>query len=363
MINKLKRSIPISFMQNDTLVLYKFGTIYLYNLQNNRKEKVGQFPFSFRQNILSRVKLLSRAMRLDVRYGIAVNDEELILIRDKYFYLLNIRTKTVSKKYPVAKGSRPLNITLINNIEGFDDGIYYGEYFGNGNKDEGSIRKIKNDFSGDTICYTFEKGKINHIHNIIPDQKNKCVWISTGDFGEGAGIWRANNNFKTVTPVLVGKQEYRSCVAFPTEEGLLYATDTPFELNSIRLLFQDKSEWKTKKISDIKGASIYGCKFNDKYVFSTSVEPNGFNTSLWQLLFGRTKGDGILDYYSHVYLGDLKNGFEEILQTKKDRFPFIPFQFGVVVFPTGHLFGKKLPFYNIATKKDDLNTTIIDTIN
>lgn len=44
--------------------------------------------------------------------------------------------------------------------------------------------------------YTFEKEAINHIHNIIPDEKNKCVWILTGDFDNAAAIWRATDNLK-----------------------------------------------------------------------------------------------------------------------------------------------------------------------
>ena len=52
--------------------------------------------------------------------------------------------------------------------------------------------------------------------------------------------------------------------------------------------------------------------FNDKYVFSSTVEGDGRNTPRMEFYFGRKRGAGIKDEYVHLYCGNLKDGFKEI---------------------------------------------------
>jgi hypothetical protein len=131
-----------------------------------------------------------------------------------------------------------------------------------------------------------------------------------------------------------GKQNYRACVAFPTKEGLLYGTDSQFEENSIRLLF-NQNGWKTKKIFDVNGPIIYGSKHKDDFVFSTSVEGESHKKGKILQFFDKTKGNGIKTNYAHIIKGNLENGFRIVYKNKKDRYPFILFQFGTLVFPNG----------------------------
>ena len=144
------------------------------------------------------------------------------------------------------------------------------------------------------------------------------------------------------------------------KQGLLYSTDSQFDQNSIRLLKQDSNEnWVSEFLFNLNGSSIYGMRLGDKFVFSTAVE--GLNNgNLVSQYLRRKKAPAILKNESQIVVGDLYNGFELIYSNEKDIYPFLLFQFGNLIFPTGINHMKKIVFTNVALKKDDLCTIILD---
>ena len=136
------------------------------------------------------------------------------------------------------------------------------------------------------------------------------------------------------------------------EEGILYATDAPFAKNFIYLINPETLE--VNPIISIAGSCIYGGKWKDKYVFSSTVEGDGRNMSRMEFFLGRKRGAGIQDEYVHLYIGNVIEGFQELYKEKKDRMPFYTFQFGVFKFPYGINKGDALYFQPIATMKNDL---------
>ena len=202
------------------------------------------------------------------------------------------------------------------------------------------------------VVYTFPQGTINHVHNVVADPYRQCLWIFTGDFDEAAAIWKVTDGFKKVDRVACNDQKYRACVVYALPEGLLYATDAPFADDFIYLLNPETME--AKELCSIHGSCIYGCKWKDKYVFSSTVEGDGRNNTRWQFYFGRKRGAGIKDDYVHMYMGNPQEGFKEIYKEKKDCMPYYTFQFGVFKFPYGVNNTDTLYFQPVATKKNDL---------
>jgi hypothetical protein len=280
----------------------------------------------------------------------------------KAFYIYYSDSENLERIPSPEKRSRPLYFCEIKDIDGFDDRIVYGEYFNNPGKVPVSIfiREKNNEWK---IVYSFPRNCLNHIHNMVPDKYNKCVWILAGDFGDSAGIWCAKNNFKEIKPVLVGEQIYRACVAFPTKDGLLYATDTPLEPNSIRLLTMVNSKFESIEITKIKGSVIYGCMSGEKFVFSTTVEPSGIYGGKWEAFTTKKRGPGICDNNMYIYYGDLKDNFKIIYQAYKDFYPYVIFQFGKLMFPNCQFNSSYLPVMHIATKKYDMSTLILKIEN
>lgn len=351
-MDPLPRNFPICFISNEQICTYKQGKFYLVNIVSGSSFYLTAINEFITEGLLSRIKILSRLLRTGVRCGIKINQNEILFVLHKTIFNLNLATKLITKEHWHKNGGRPLSMARIQGIEGFENSFYFGEYFSNPKKNEVNIFKREENGKWNVVG-SFPHGLINHIHALIPDVFQNCVWILTGDFDNSAGIWNTDNEFKTINPVMIGDQEYRACVAFPTKDGLLYATDTPFCHNSIRLLNKSNGIWISKKIVDIDGPVIYGCKFNSNFVFSTSVEGNGTEKG-FKMLLGRKRGKGIKEPVSCIYYGNLETGFNSIYKNEKDLLPFVLFQFGTIVFPEGENKTNILPFYPIALKKGDL---------
>lgn len=338
---------PILFI-DETLVFYRRSSFIFYNTKTNDYSKVA-LELGLKEKVLPRFRLIYRMFRLGIRNALQYGNQ-IIFYVNKRFYEYNLQTNKLIPGFVPPVGIRALNLTHINAIEGFDDMIVFGGYLSNSSKRSVYIYKRISAEQWHPI-FSFKRGEVNHIHNIIPDKTNNCVWILTGDFDNSAGIWMAKDNFTIVKPILIGNQSYRSCVAFPIDGNLLYATDSPLVGNSIRMLEYKSGKWNSRKLIDISGSCIYGCKVNNFYIFSTCVEPSGLDKGVKALL-STQKGPGIKDVYCHLYIGNHEYGFKDIYKVKKDIFPYALFQFGALQFPAGINNNGLIVFYHLSTRKD-----------
>ncbi len=346
-------TLPLCYMPDGRLVCYQHGDIVVL-MGGTETDRISAFC-SKKERLLGRNRILSRFLRLGVRAAEAIDNDTILLSVGNIIYELNLNTKILSKGFSCGEGVRPLLFTTVKGIDGFADGIYFGGYVHNFDKEPVSIyhRKDSDEWG---VVYTFPKGVINHVHSIISDPFRNCLWVMTGDFEESAAIWKVEDGFKKVERFVSGNQKWRGCVGFATLEGLLYATDAPFAQNNIYLLKCDRT---VSSVCGLSGSCIYGCQWNDKYVFSTVVEPDGRNETLLRLLFGWERGAGIIDNYARIYIGSLSGGFKEIYKEKKDLLPFI-FQFGAFRFPTGTNMTANLCFQPVATKDNDLSLKTLE---
>lgn len=352
---------PICFIGTNEVLLSKLNRIYVYELQTGNIRYLVSLRSSFKQNVLGRIHLSKRLLRLGVRYGTLINDNTVLLVYDQSIFELDFRNFSIIKSFSLAQDNRPLNIAVIRNINGFNDMVCFGEYYGNGNPKQKAVNIYgKTEVNDWKIIFTFPNGSIDHVHSIVPDKYNDCVWILTGDFGNAAAIWIAKDNFSIVYPVGIGKQIFRSVVAFPTPDGLLYGTDSQFELNTIRLLIKSDEKWISRSLCEVNGPVCYGCKVKDDFVFSTSVE--GMSTAKKGILkyLDTEIGDGVKENYSHIVIGNIKSGFNTIYKNRKDFLPFVLFQFGIIQFPTGYNDSNLLIFHNTALENNNLSTCITE---
>jgi len=340
------------------LLIFKKGSFFILNLSEGRISSLVTFKVSFFETLLISLPFLARISRKGVRCGIKVTNDLALFVFGNKIYELDLTNGHISEGFSTSDHSRPLTFSKIEGVNGFLDGIYFGGYKGNPDKTPISIFRRTLPDQWDEV-FQFPPDSIEHIHNIVADPYKNIVYILTGDFAHSAGIWMTDNGFKTVVPLLIGDQKYRACVAFATSDGLVYATDSPFHYNSIRLLKQNDNSWESIHLMDINGPAIYGCQWSNDFIFSTSVEPNGQKQDFWYKLFGRTQGEGIIENSSFIYKGNLKDGFEIIYKVKKDIFPFFIFQFGVLIFPSGLNNSLVLPVFHIATKRNGMNTILL----
>lgn len=350
MISKvLNNAIPLCFLNDSRLVCYKRGRIVV--LRDCKEDVSIPISISMNERLFGWSCKATRLLRFGVRSSIAVNSNHIIISIGNYLYEINLSTGEVSKGWFCGEGIRPLIMSNIMDIRGFEDGVYFGGYVHNHGMESVHIYHRKGVDDWET-AYTFPKGTINHIHNVVADPFRQCLWVFTGDFDDAAAIWKVIDGFKTVERVRCGNQCWRGSMVFVMEEGLLYATDTPRADNYLYLLNLETMD--LREVIPLPGSCIYGCQWKNNYVLATSVEGEGGKMGFFEKWLGRKRGKGIKDEYVHLFSGNIKDGFREIYKEKKDWLPFTLFQFGVFKFPIGVNKSEKLYFQPVATSKNDL---------
>jgi hypothetical protein len=247
---------------------------------------------------------------------------------------LRPREKQFQISHRVLRGTRPLHIAVAP-----DDQVFWGEYFDNPGRDEVHIYNSTDRGATWNVVYTFPQGAIRHVHNIVYDAWQDCLWVLTGDNGAECRIVRASCDFKNVEAVLGGNQQARAVALIPRKDELYFSSDTPLETNHVYCL--DRRGTLTK-VTGVNGSSIYGCGVGEAMFFSTMVEPSAVN----------------LDPHVGVYGSRDGRQWQKMLSWKKDIWPMGLFQYGNAILPGGRNTGGLLAVTTIAVDDGDCDTGI-----
>jgi hypothetical protein len=234
----------------------------------------------------------------------------------------------------VLRGTRPLHFAVTP-----DDHAFWGEYFDNPARDEVHVYASTDRGATWDVAYTFPRGAVRHIHNIVYDEWANCLWVLTGDNGSECRILRVSCDFKSVDVVLSGQQQARAVALVPTPDGLYFSSDTPLESNHVYRLDRGGT---LSEVTSLSSSSIYGCRAGGGIFFSTMVEPSPANPDSSVRLYGSLEG-------SHWY---------DLMQWKKDVWPMSLFQYGNAVLPDGRNATEFLAVTTVAVERDDLQTSM-----
>lgn len=247
--------------------------------------------------------------------------------------------------YPIARGTRPLHITVVP-----DGTVYWGEYFDNAVRDEVHIYASSDAGITWSIAYTFPKGAVRHVHNIVHDAYENCLWVLTGDYGNECRILRAWCDLSRVEPVLQGNQQARAVAAVPMPDGLYFSSDTPLEQNYIYRIDRSGS---LSRLAPISSSSIYGCRVGEHVFFSTMVEPSEVNRDRSVRVYG-ARCAGVAEAPAPL----IENDWQPLLSWKKDRWPLKFFQYGNAFLPDGNNSTPYLAVSTVAVDSDDMATSL-----
>ena len=114
------------------------------------------------------------------------------------------------------------------------------EYFDNRDRSEVFIYVSSDQGATWSVAYTFPAKAIRHVHNIVHDPWQNCLWILTGDYEHECRILRASYDLRTIEPVLAGNQQTRAVALIPTPDALYFSSDTPLEKNFIYRLSRQR---------------------------------------------------------------------------------------------------------------------------
>jgi hypothetical protein len=236
--------------------------------------------------------------------------------------------------HTITRGTRPLHITAVPG-----GAVYWGEYFDNPAREEVHIYASTDAGTTWSVAYTFPNRSIRHVHNIVHDPWENCLWVLTGDYRDECRILRASCDFKAVDTVLQGNQQARAVALVPTEDALYFSSDTPLESNFI---YQLDRHGALSQLAPITSSSIYGCRVGNRVFFSTMVEPSAVNR----------------DQNVRIYGGTMSKGWQPLLSWRKDRWPMGLFQYGNASLPDGHNTTNVLAVTTIAVETDDMVTSL-----
>ncbi len=335
---------PVASSPGLRVLLWSDRFLYASRDYDLLRAEIGEGPIEWRhvarhnpqwwRNASSSIPLTSRLFRDGFHALAKLSSGDLVGAVPGAIVTLNPDEKVFRISHRILRGTRPLHIAATPAGH-----LYWGEYFDNPGRDE--VKIYASTDRGDTwkVAYTFPKGTIRHIHNIVHDPWQHCLWIFTGDKGSECRILRGSLDLNNVETVLSGNQQVRAVAAVPAEDGLYFSTDTPIEKNFIYRLDRDSN---LCQLAELSSSSIYGCRAGSATFFSTMVEPSQVN----------------LDTAASVYGSLDQRRWLRKLAWKKDRWPIRFFQYGNAILPDGENTTEFLAVTTIAVHPGDLETSI-----
>ncbi|MDZ4684903.1 MAG: hypothetical protein SH850_07405 [Planctomycetaceae bacterium] len=257
----------------------------------------------------SQVRWLERLARTEI-YKLQRCGDFLVAISRGGVYAGKLSSGRLNISYRVTRGSRPISLAVSPTLEAF-----FGEY--HANSERGPIRIYgTRDFQHWRVAHEFPAGDVRHIHGITYDPHADCFWVTTGDSDQESGILRCSTDFSEVRWIRRGAQRYRACAIRCLPEGLLYATDTEVEKNSVYFLSRDGRE--LRELQGIESSSIHLGAFGEWTFFSTLCEPTAVNDGRQLHIWGTRDQQRLV----------------KLAVFEKDDLPHV-FQFGSASFPDG----------------------------
>lgn len=297
-------------------------------------QKVARYSPEWRRRISSKAALTSRLFRDGFHALSVLPSGNLVAAVPGALAILKAGETEFQVMHKIERGTRPLHIATTPAGR-----VFWGEYFDNAQRSEVHIFGSSDGGLTWDIAHTFPARSIRHVHNIVYDYWERCLWIFTGDHGSECKIIRASADLSSLDEVMAGSQQCRAVAALTGPEGIYFASDTPLEKNHIYL--RDRSGG-VHKLESISSSSIYGCRNRNGIFFSTMVEPSNVNRTRNVKLVGSSNG----------------TDWEQVASWPKDHWSMQLFQYGNAFLPNGDNTTDLLAATTIAVRGADCVTTI-----
>ena len=279
------------------------------------------------KRLASMSRLGSRLLRTNPKHFIKLTPELFLIFAAGSIYQLNLKTKSAIAVSSII-GSRPLRVA-------FDgESVFYGEYCSNPNREPICVYKSSDFGITWDVCYEFSG--IRHVHGVFFDAYSSDIWITTGDYGEEAAIWRTDSKFSSIEKVVSGGQHTRVIDLLFEEHRIFFGTDAPEEPNWLCAMSRDGSN--LERIAEMSGPVFHAKKIAGELYFSTACEPAKSTV------------------YTHSELIGISNSEVQTLSSlKKDKWSMKYFQYGQIFFPDGPGVEGQLWYSSFACKNDQFS--------
>lgn len=268
--------------------------------------------------------LIKRLFRLGI-FHTFYYQQMVIQIKKKAILLRDNNQATVV--IPIDRGSRPLQsgVCLVNGC------LYYGDYWGNPEREPVHLYRVTIDSAHKEVVYTFKQTR--HIHFVQPDQDyDNCLLLGTGDLDHESAIYRLDLGNYQLTTLGGGDQRYRAVSVLQLPDYLIWGSDDPDGANHIYRYH--KTSQQLECLHPIAGPAYYSAQDRQGRLYiATTIED-------------RQKHRAII-YYS----SDGGSHWQVYKEFKKDIWHTKYFGYGVVVFDEQQPFLDE-PYYHLIGLKE-----------
>ena len=325
--------------QNNYIYSFK-NNIYRSNSSSGPLEYLGRFPESFIYKILLRFSLFRRLFRKSFYNVIPLKNGSYFVSYGRNIGF--IKDKKYSPISNIQKSFRVLRSAAAIDEHG---NVFFGEYISNNERLPVKIYKYVPGNNKLEVVYEFEAGVIRHIHGIYFDKYTKSLWCLCGDIGSENKIIQSFDEFSTISVVGNGDETWRAVSVLFTKKHFYYGMDAEYADNYI--IKVNRKDLKRKKIGKVNGPVYYSYKHNNKLFFAVTAELCASQT----------------DKYASLYVVDLKDKIDRILDYEKDFFSVKYFLPGAIYFPAGPGEVNEMLFNTIALKNKISNSYSLNNNN
>ena len=292
-------------------------TFYAIDYRGNRltrKYTVG----GLKDRLIGTFRLSSQLLRVGLHHLLPLKNGNILVTAKRITYIVSPAGKIVNA-FTGYQGNKPAHQGVCVTPDGT---IFFAEYLLNTNRDH-PVRLFRSTDNGESfqVVREWPAGDIRHLHFVKWDNYEKCLWLGTGDYGEGdkeCRLYKSNDNGDTWELVGSGSQDWRAIGVCFTKDALLWGTDAGSCSDTAHFVRMDRQTKQMEVLADIEGP-CHGCAtYKDgRAFFSTGIEG----------------GENEIDRFTR--LKEYRDGkLIDHWKLKKDIWP-VKLQCGVMRFPLG----------------------------
>ena len=228
-------------------------------------DRLAEFPASLLRKSVGFSRLGQRLIRFSCNVVMPIANGEIFISFDREIGV--IRNGSVTR----LKGlKRPCRILRSGAAADRDGRIYFGEYFGNPEKEDVHIYRYTPGDDRVAVVYTFAPGKARHVHGIYWDEFDESLVCLTGDVDSECRMLRTRDGFASIETIGSGDESWRAVSALFTDDAIYYGTDAEYRTNSIYRL--DRLTGDRRELGKVSGTVFYSAVFGGEKFFATTAE-------------------------------------------------------------------------------------------
>lgn len=263
--------IKVLCVSGSSVYYAKGNSVYKTTGKFQDSQFLGSFNSGILFNLLAGFRWTARLGRLGFHALYAYGDRLIGIQRDHIVMLDKATSKFVSV-FSGFRGSRPLSLMITPSGD-----IYFGEYFGNGDREEVNIYKSTNGSDWSRV-YSFKAGAIRHVHGLVWDAYKQGIWVLTGDSDQESGFWFTQDDFQTLTKFSDQSQRSRAVEMIPMAmDELLVPMDTPMAANHVNW-FNCATQSFTS-VLEVESSVFHIMESSGVICLSTVTEPSEVNST------------------------------------------------------------------------------------